>query len=135
MERTGTPASADGREPTMTDNPDAPASTAPPGPAKAPTQISLFSATRAVFRGEHVRVWGKVGRADQLEGRGVGGLRVEVYLSRDGQTADALLGATVTGPDGRFSVGLPVPRGVQVGDYQIVAVTPGDGRHESSLSQ
>jgi hypothetical protein len=24
---------------------------------------------------------------------------------------------------------------VQVGDYQIVAVTPGDGRHESSLSQ
>jgi hypothetical protein len=133
MERTGD--GTDGREPTITDSPDAPVSSAPPGPAKAPTQIALYSATRAVFRGEHVRVWGKVGRPGQPEGRGVGGLRVEIYLSRDGQTADALLGATVTGPDGRFSVGLPVPRGVQVGDYQIVAVTPGDGRHESSLSQ
>jgi hypothetical protein len=118
---------------TTTDDPDTPAG--PAASAKTLTQISIYSGTRAVFRGERIRIWGKVLRAGHGDSSGVGGLRVEVYLSRDGQTTDALLGATVSGPDGRFSAVLPVPRGVKVGDYQVYAVTPGDGRHESSLSQ
>jgi transglutaminase-like putative cysteine protease len=116
---------------TSTDDPDA---MGPAAPAKTPTQISIYSGTRAVFRGERIRIWGKVLKRGPGDS-GIGNLRVDVYLSRDGQTTDALLGATVSGPDGRFSAVLPVPRGVKVGDYQVYAVTPGDGRHESSLSQ
>jgi hypothetical protein len=113
---------------------DAATADAPPGPAgpsRAPTQIALTTTTRSVFRGDNVEVWGRVTLRDE----GAPGLRVEIYLSKDGKMGDARLGTTVTGPDGRFHASLPVPRGIAVGDYQVVGVTPGDADREPSLSQ
>jgi transglutaminase-like putative cysteine protease len=121
------PASADALlDPSAAGDPTQPAGV----PAKAATQISLHSATRAAYRGEPVEVWGRVTQGEQS----AASLRVEIYLSRDGKVADALLGATVSGGDGRFRAALPVPRGIDVGDYQLYAVTPGDARREASLS-
>jgi hypothetical protein len=124
--------------PAAADDPDAsdpataaqPSASAPP-PPRLPTQIALFSGTRAAFRGEQVEIWGRIVQADQPSP----GLRVEIYLSKDGKVGDAMLGATVTGSDGRFRATFAVPRNVDVGDYQLYAVTPGDARREASLSQ
>lgn len=99
-------------------------------PPRTPTQIALFSGTRAAYRGEQVEVWGRISQSSQA----AAGLRVEVYLSKDGKVAEATLGATVTGSDGRFRATFAVPRNVEVGDYQIFAATPGDAKREASLS-
>jgi transglutaminase-like putative cysteine protease len=114
------------------DDPDAEEeSEADQQPARRPTELVLFSPTRIVYRGDQVQVWGRVSSG----GSGVTGLPVEIYLSRDGKTGEALLGTVVSGPEGRFRASLPVPRGVAVGDYQVFAATAGDARHDSSLSR
>jgi hypothetical protein len=102
-----------------------------PQPALKATQISAYTGARSVFRGEQIAVWGRV----TADGKGAPGLKVQLYLSRDSKVTDALLGATVTGADGRFSVSLPVPVDVQVGRYRVFATTPGDQQHEASISR
>ena len=103
----------------------------PAPPRRQPTQISVFTSARSVFRGEQVAVWGRVTTA---QGQGASGLRVELFLSQDGRVSDALLGATVTGEDGRFTTTLAVPV-VKVGQYRVFAATAGDGAHEASISR
>jgi hypothetical protein len=49
--------------------------------------------------------------------------------------ADAELGVTVSGPEGRFRTAVPVPRGLRVGEYRVYATTPGDARHKASISR
>lgn len=98
---------------------------------KRPVQISLVSSERSVYRGERVTIWGKVTHA----GSGIVGLPVEIYLSRDGQMADARLGVTVSETDGRFHASLPVPRQLRVGEYRIFAATPGNDLYEASISR
>ena len=84
-----------------------------------------------MFRGENIQVWGRV----TCQGEGAGGLKIMVYLSVDGKASDALLGATVSGPDGRFSTGLPVPTTLKVGQYRVYGATPGDDRRAACISR
>ncbi|MCC6748765.1 MAG: hypothetical protein IT371_13985 [Deltaproteobacteria bacterium] len=102
---------------------------APPG--RVATQITAHCNLDRAQRGERVRVSGRV----LAGGRGAAGLRVEIYLSRDGQSAEAQLGATVTGPDGSYLLEAPVPLSVPAGAYRVFAATPGDTRHAPSLSR
>jgi len=110
------------------DDPDPPT---PAAPARGSTQIVVYTNARSVFRGEQISVWGRITAGSS----GAGGLRVELYLSRDGHVSDALLGVSVTGPDGRFTVSLPVPASVKVGQYRVYAATPGDTHHEACISR
>jgi hypothetical protein len=100
-------------------------------PGRKATQISVYTSARSVFRGEQIAVWGRV----TADGKGAVGLKVQFYLSRDSRVSDAMLGATVTGTDGRFSVSLSVPTAVKVGRYRVFAATPGDPLHEASISR
>jgi len=99
-------------------------------PPKITTQIVVFSSSRTLFRGDLLHVWGKV----QAGKRGVGNLRVEVYLGRDRNSA-LMLGATVSDSRGAFLLRPTVPITLEVGRYRIYAATPGDTRHEASLSR
>ena len=107
--------------------PLAPLATARPRRA---TRTTLYSSTSSVFRGKRIQAWGQV----QAGAVGVAGLRVEIYLSKDGQEA-ILLGATVTNALGAYKARVPVPQGIDVGRYKIFAATPGDADHGPSLSR
>jgi hypothetical protein len=104
---------------------------APPSPRREPTQLSIYTNARSVYRGERLQVWGRV----TSRGSGVAGLKIELYLSTDGRMADAELGVTVSRAEGRFRTSVPVPRGLRVGEYRVYATTPGDARHKASISR
>ncbi|MCA9671184.1 MAG: hypothetical protein KC503_36550, partial [Myxococcales bacterium] len=104
----------------------------PAAPTRVPTRVSVTVAKNAARRGQRLRVWGKV---ENFDGLGVANLRVEIYLSRDGRAAQALLGAAITDKGGGYDVELPIPRNIVVGRYKVFAATPGDQRHEASLSE
>jgi hypothetical protein len=125
------PRAAEEGEPTEMDLTDDEGEPPPEAPPKRPTQISVHTSARTVFRGERISIWGRV----TARGDAAADLRVELYVSRDGKVSDALLGATVSGADGRFSVSLPVPMALKAGEYRIYAATPGGQHHEASISR
>lgn len=99
-------------------------------PAQKPTQIVVFNSNKTLYRGEALHIWGSVRAAKS----GVSNLRVEIYLGRDRDSA-LLLGATTTDRGGAFLLRPSVPVDIEVGRYRIYAATPGDARHEASLSR
>jgi hypothetical protein len=105
-------------------------STAATEATQLPTQLMLLTTAHKVFRGETIEVWGKLTH----RGAGLPRMRVEIYLSRDGLLAEVLLGATLTASSGEFRATLPIPLGIDVGDYQVYAATPGDGHFAPSIS-
>jgi hypothetical protein len=75
-------------------------------------------------RGLPLRVHGMV-RAD---GEACAHVAVEILL-RDGRTHHAVaLGTLATGDDGAFAGAIVVPGSTPLGDYDVVARTPGDAR-------
>lgn len=125
---------------------DRPQTEGPSGgdPTEAPGQetrvddrVSLSIEVRAVgsevFRGRGLHVTGNVRSTDGATA-GLGGLRVEVSLVDEHGTRVRLLGVTTTGPDGAFAAEATVPPELPVGDYTILAATPGDERRRAAQS-
>ncbi len=91
------------------------------GPAPLPpAQMSLGPVERAVHRGEPLRLEGSL----EQDGRPCAGARVDVSLHRPG--AEPIpLGSLPTRSDGRFVGAVTVRLDLDVGDYDLVASTPG----------
>jgi hypothetical protein len=88
--------------------------------------LTVNLAEADAHRGLPVRLQGSV-RAD---GEPCAHVAVEVWL-RDPAAKPPrmlLLGTLATGDDGGFSGGIVVPASTPLGDYEVVARTPGDSR-------
>jgi len=121
----GHASSSNGETPT----PRGPVLPGPAAPKTHRTQITIYTAAHTILRGKSLLVWGAI----QARKRGVAGLRVEIYLSQDGDQAQ-LLGATETRALGAYRVNVLIPKGIAVGHYRLYATTPGDETHSASLS-
>lgn len=104
-------------------------------PAAVPTTLTMlpvradasgsFVASGGFVRGSMVLVEGEV-RDDQ--GRGVGGLAIQVHLVRGSRVIQAL-GTTVSQPGGHWEAHVLLPSVLDPGMYSLRATTPGDARH------
>ena len=102
----------------------APAATADKNDARPSSTVTLAVADGDAHRGTPVHVQGDV----HAEGEACAHVTVEVWL-RDRQTQrQSLLGTLATDDEGHYSGGLVVPATTPVGDYDVVAHTPGDAR-------
>jgi transglutaminase-like putative cysteine protease len=93
---------------------------------RRPVRIRLDQRRAEVLRGRKLAVTGRV--EDAVRG-GVAGLRVEVSLASKERPDRLLLGVTVSGEGGYFRGAFGVPPDLAVGDYRLLAVTPGDVTH------
>ena len=93
---------------------------------RPPSVITLGIADADAHRGLPVRLRGDV-RAD---GEPCAHVVVEVWLRDPGTKPPRilLLGTLATGDDGGFSGGIVVPGSTPLGDYEVIAKTPGDSR-------
>ncbi len=121
------PASADDAA-----DPGAPAAAlaAPASPPLPRPQIQLQSPDRTVLRGQTVRVRGRVTHL----GVGVARLPLQILITADGRLARRV-GLLLSGADGAFAGELSIPRDVPVGEYLLVASTPGDERFGPARSR
>jgi hypothetical protein len=96
------------------------------------TQIRIDAVDTSAFRGETMRVSGKV----RAEGRGAVGLPVDIYLAPMGSGGDGArrIGSTVSGADGSWSVTLDLPADLDVGRHEVFAHTRGDGTRAAAIS-
>jgi hypothetical protein len=88
--------------------------------------VTLGVADADAHRGLPVRLRGEV-RAD---GEPCAHVAVEVWLRDPGTKPPrmVLLGTLATGDDGAFSGGIVIPGATPLGDYEVLARTPGDSR-------
>jgi hypothetical protein len=93
---------------------------------RPPSVITLGIADADAHRGLPVRLRGDV-RAD---GEPCAHVVVEVWLRDPGTKPPRilLLGTLATGDDGGFSGGIVVPGSTPLGDYEVIAKTPGESR-------
>jgi transglutaminase-like putative cysteine protease len=115
-----------------------PASTSSSGPAgtsassladhddRPPSTLTLDLSESDVHRGLPLRLHGEV----RAEGEPCAQVAVEVWLRDAGARSPRMLslGTLATGDDGRFSGGIVVPRSTPLGDYEVMARTPGGAR-------
>jgi hypothetical protein len=107
---------------------------------KAPTNIAIASVLaddRAGFasgagfaRGSMVRV---VGFVRDVDGVGINGLAVELQLVRNGRSVQGL-GTAASAADGRFEAHVLLSGGLEAGEYELRAATPGDARYAPSAA-
>jgi transglutaminase-like putative cysteine protease len=99
--------------------------------SRPPTHVVLDRHETSGVRGEAVRASGRV-----LDDRGapLPGMRVDLYLSPDGERRGLLLGTVLCDARGEFALEVVVPADAPVGRYQLVAVAPGDARHAPGRS-
>lgn len=88
-------------------------------------------ATGTFVRGSMVRVRGD---ASEESGRGAAGLPIEVRMGRDRAHASPI-GSTVTREDGTWELHAVLPAGLDAGDYEVLANTPGDALREPGRSE
>jgi hypothetical protein len=95
---------------------------------KLPVRILLDDRRINGLRGGKLALSGRVVEAD---GRGVAGLRTEIWLKHPGQAADEhlLLAVQVTDADGFFHANFGVPHDLSVGDYRVSVHADGDAAH------
>jgi hypothetical protein len=93
---------------------------------RPPSVITLGVADADAHRGLPVRLRGAV----HADGEPCAHVAVEVWLRDPGAKPPRmlLLGTLATGDDGDFSGGIVVPGSTPLGDYEVVARTPGDSR-------
>lgn len=101
------------------------------GPGKEATRIRLLSPAKQVFRGDPLRITGRVEGANG----GIAGLKIQIALSQDGESIAASLAPTLSGPGGHFSVQRNIPRTLPVGIYEVYVMTPGNTHYDGSISQ
>lgn len=116
-------------------SPAASAGPAPPadherGPVedeRPPASVSLQVSAGSTSRGASLSISGSV----EAAGEPCAHARVDVSL-RDGAGAETWLGAFPTDERGRVDGRITVPFDIEVGDYKVIARTPGTGRCGSS---
>jgi hypothetical protein len=89
---------------------------------RTPAEVTLGTAASEVRRGEPLEVHGLASAAGQPCAFG----RVDILLQSDGRE-QVFLGALATDARGAFAGAVTVPLNVQVGDYSVIASTPGIG--------
>ena len=101
---------------------------------KAPSRIAVERTDATGFRGEAVRVGGRV--TDE-RGKPLAGAPVNVYLAPLGAGGDGarLLGETYCDADGKWDAVIDLPRDLPLGKHEVFAATPGDSKHQPALSQ
>lgn len=101
---------------------------------KRPTRVTVDAVDSVGFRGESVRVSGRV--TSEGEG-GVGGLPVDVYFAPAGRGGEGarVLGQTTTAPDGRFATNIDLPKDLVLGRHEVYAATSGDSTWAPGLSE
>jgi hypothetical protein len=99
-----------------------PATTSEPGTGRTPSTIELSVASAETRRGARLALKGSV----VADGEACPSARVDVALRRSDGRSFAL-GSLPTDGSGRFSAELTVPLALEVGDYSLVATTPGAG--------
>ncbi|MCC7537786.1 MAG: transglutaminase domain-containing protein [Deltaproteobacteria bacterium] len=132
-ERPGGEPPPDGTAPAPAEPPP-PEGTEPRVDDRVQLSIEVRSIGSEVFRGRMLRVTGNV-RGPQDAADVLGGLRIEISLVDEHGSNVRLLGVTTTGPDGSFAADATVPPELPVGDYTILAATPGDERRRPAQSQ
>jgi transglutaminase-like putative cysteine protease len=105
---------------------------APPKP-RAPLAITLDALRTRVLRGQRLELSGRITRASAVEG--VAGLRVEVSFAAEDRRDRLLLGIAVTDATGAFSGSFGVPTDLELGDYRLVVLTPGDAEHAAAMAE
>lgn len=93
---------------------------------KRPVRLSLEDRRLSALRGGKVVL---TGQAQDDAGRGVAGLRVELWIQHAQRKQRMLLAVQVTDNDGNFRADFGVPPDLAVGDYKLVARTDGDSEH------
>jgi len=105
----------------------------PPKP-RTPLAIALDDLQTRVWRGKRLEVAGRITRGGSATA-GVSGLRVEVSFAAEARRDRLLLGIAVTGDDGRFKGSFGVPTDLELGDYRLVVLTPGDAEHAPAMAE
>lgn len=106
----------------------------PPKP-RAPLAITLDVLHTRVLRGQRLEISGRIMRGGTTQPAGVSGLRVEVSFAAEARRDRLLLGIAVTGADGRFKGSFGVPTDLELGDYRLVVLTPGDADHAAAMAE
>jgi transglutaminase-like putative cysteine protease len=93
---------------------------------RPPSVVTLGIADADAHRGLPLALRGEV----RAEGEPCAHVAVEVWLRDPGAPSPRilLLGTLATGDDGRFAGAIVVPGSTPLGDYEVVARTPGDAR-------
>jgi len=100
--------------------------------AKRPLQIALEDRRLSALRGGKLVLTGQV--RDEA-GRGVEGLRVELWIQHTARKQRMLLAVQVSDRDGNFRADFGVPPDLAVGDYRLIARTEGDAGHLGASSE
>jgi transglutaminase-like putative cysteine protease len=98
---------------------------------KQPLAIQLEERSPAALRGGEVSLSGRV---EDAASHGVAGVRVEIWISAQRRDERMLLGVCVTDAAGAFNASLGVPPDLQVGDYRLLVLTPGDSRFAAAIA-
>jgi hypothetical protein len=105
-----------------------------PGDPRPASEVSLGLREPSAVRGARLPVFGAI----EADGDVCSLARVDLHLrpkASSGRTESVALGALVTGDDGRYDGQVAVPYGIPVGDYEVVASTPGNYRCGRGASQ
>lgn len=96
---------------------------------RTPTELSLRTGSRTVFRGSTVTLSGDLRTASN---RPLAGEPVRIYFGRVGAEPSEMeqLGTTETDERGRYRVRVTVPETTGIGRWALVAVYPGDDEYE-----
>jgi hypothetical protein len=95
--------------------------------------ITLDHVTASIYRGNVLSVSGRITEAGAHTA--AAGLRVEVALGVPGQERNLLLGVTVTDAQGYFQGGYGVPMSVDLGDYELRVITPGNHDYLPAIAE
>jgi len=88
--------------------------------------ITLDHTANSIYRGGMLQVSGRV--IDEARAA-VAGIRIEVALGEPNTERNLLLGVTVSNEQGYFQGSYGIPTTINVGDYELRVITPGDDRH------
>jgi hypothetical protein len=97
--------------------------------------ISVIGADTTAFRGESMRVTGTMAAGGSASR--AAGLRVEIWLTPAGENGEGarLVGETIVGSDGKWSVTVDLPADLLVGAHEVYAHTPGDASRAAAISE
>jgi transglutaminase-like putative cysteine protease len=129
----GAPANAvAGGAPSPTSSWDAPS----PGLSSAhddrpPSSLAIVVAGAEAHCGQPLQVRGEV----RAEGEACSHVAVELWLRAAGTEKSFLLGTLASSEDGAFAGSIVVPTDALVGDYDVIARTPGDARCGAGSSE
>jgi hypothetical protein len=91
-------------------------------------RVSVTVGAQSGFRGESLEVSGRVSGDGELAG-----LPIELFL--DGPAGALRVGGTVCAADGTFTSVIALPAALALGNYHVIAHTPGDDQHTPAASR